>query len=300
MDMNILVSTDEKYLFQTCVTLKSLFKVHTSDNFHIFAMISDMEQKAKNYFYNFVKKYNHSITLIDITMEDYKSIGVDRYIKNVESSDHLTMATFNRLLLLSKECNKCDYLLYLDSDIIVNKPIYELYESLKNNPDKYASVVEGFTFKDKDFILLASGSMNKLNTIQSYVEDFKSKTEYPNDKKYFNAGVILFNLHKLKEIDFQNIVKEFVENHDCAIDCDQFILNSIFMDHVYWAPFIFNCRPGDFDRSHKKYLKNYAAILHYSVKPWNRMHIVMGWLWWKYAFLTDAKKSMKLFIKRGI
>lgn len=295
--MDILVSTDENYLFHTCVMLRSLFAVHPKEKFTIYIMVNAVCEESVTYITRFIEKNGHKPSVINITDEDYKMIGVDVYEDEVKKSDHITMATFNRLLIIDKLPLECHRILYLDSDIIIRKSIKTFYDSsMLNVPNTPAIAVEGFSFKDLDFVLLASNSFQKENEICRFHKEYCEKTGFPTEKKFFNAGVMLFNVDYLRRIKFSQMVRNFCEVHPC-FDHDQFILNMLFMDSVKWAPFIYNCRPSDFSKNNKNYLKKNVHILHYGVKPWNDKKTILGWCWWSHAFRTDLKRTFIMLLK---
>ena len=85
--------------------------------------------------------------------------------------------------------------------------------------------------------------------------------------------------------------------HKCTEDADQSILNAILKNNVSYAPIIYNCRPSDFGKNNKTFLKQQAYVLHYGVKPWNKLRTPMCMKWWKYAFRTDYKTALNSLVK---
>lgn len=295
--MNVLVSTDNEYAFQTCVMLKSLFENHRQsvEPIKVYALLRDVDESNKSKIETFIQNCGHEPSLMEITDEDYAQIFANKYFDDIKRTHHLTMAAYNRLLVLAKIPENVDEVLYLDSDIIVNKPLYDLYNLLEENIA--AVVVEGFTFKEKDFILLANNNMDKTEETIKNAQSFRKKTGITNDLRYFNSGVMVMNLKWLRENNFVDMVKQYVITHDCTDDADQSILNAVLKNKVSYASIIYNCRPSDFGRNNKAFLRRQACILHYGIKPWNVLRTAMSVKWWKCAFQTDCKMALSMLTR---
>lgn len=294
--MNILVSTDNGYVFQTCVMLKSLFVNHAqvAEPIEVYVLLRNVKENNKVKMDAFIRKCGHKSHLIEIHDEDYAQISADLYFDDVKKTHHLTMAAYNRLLATIKIPQNIDKILYLDSDIIVDKPLYDLYNLLGSEA---AVVVPGFAFRDKDFILLANNSIEKTSEIVKHTESFKKTNGILNDTQYFNSGVMVLNLKWLRDNNFVYMVKQHIMTHKCTEDADQSILNAILKNNVSYAPIIYNCRPSDFGKNNKTFLKQQAYVLHYGVKPWNKLRTPMCMKWWKYAFRTDYKTALNSLVK---
>lgn len=294
--MNVLVSTDNGYAFQTCVMLKSLFANHAqiAAPIEVYVLLRNVKEYNKIKIDALIHNCGHSSHLIEIHDEDYAQIAADLYFDDIKKTHHLTMAAYNRLLVTIKIPKNIDKILYLDSDIIVDKPLYDLYNLLESEA---AVVVPGFTFKEKDFILLANNSIEKTKEIVKHAETFKKTNGILNDVPYFNSGVMVLNLKWLRDNNFVNMVKQHIKTHKSTEDADQSILNAVLKKKVSYTSIIYNCRPSDFGKNNKAFLKRQAYILHYGVKPWKNLRTPMCMKWWKYAFRTDYKTALNLLVK---
>ena len=294
--MNVLVSTDNEYAFQTCVMLKSLFENHRQsvEPIKVYALLRDVNESNKTKIEAFIRNCGHEPSLTEITDEDYAQIFANKYFDDIKKTHHLTMAAYNRLLVTQKIPEAVDKILYLDSDIIVNKPLFDLYNQLEENVS--AVVIDGFTFKEKDFILLANNDLAKTKNIVAYARTFKRKIGISETSRYFNSGVMVLNLKWLRNNNFVERVKQHINTHEYE-DADQSILNAILGKEVSFASFVYNCRPSDFGRNNKLFLRRQAYILHYGVKPWNDLRTTMSMKWWKYAFQTDCKMALSMLAR---
>jgi lipopolysaccharide biosynthesis glycosyltransferase len=126
-----------------------------------------------------------------------------------------------------------DNVLYLDSDTIINSKapnifneidnIHDLYVVLDGNPGRFEN-----DFFKKDYVYNFS---RKSNSIETFFKKIKNFNEEKYFNKYFNSGVILFNVKKFK-IYFNEFLKflnddeirDYLQNGGC----DQDMLNAWF------------------------------------------------------------------------
>lgn len=293
--MNILVSTDESYVFQTLVMLESLFATNNDDFITVYAFLRNVNKKQQEYMMNYVNEKGHLLVPVEINDSDYEIIGVDKYSNAINSTHHLTMAAYNRLLCTFKLDESIDRVIYLDSDIIVNKSLGDLYNY---DIDNYAAaVVEGFAFKDYDYIFLATNNEEVTKTTIDFANKFRITNNIEPDAKYFNSGVMVINLNYLRNNGFTERVKKHVVSHECTADADQSVLNAVLKDEVVYVSHLFNCRPSNYNKKHKSFLEKQAYIFHYGIKPWNDYKTFLGGKWWKYAFKVNKKNSFKTLYK---
>ena len=297
--MNILVSLDKKYLFPTCVMLKSLFN-KSSKQLTVYAFVRDITMDDVYYLCNFVEKHSHKIEVIEIKDADYQKLGLDKYYDDINLTQHLTMSAFNRLLLLYKLPLDLNKILYLDSDMIVNRSLDDLYSLDLDRDRMAAAVVEGFAFKDPDFISLASKNPDNAMRLIEFSRQFRLKIGLSEEEKYFNSGVMLFNLNVLRNSKFNDNVSSFIESNECASDADQTILNAVLRTRVKYIPFLYNVRPGDFSASNKDYIEKFSYIIHYNQKPWTNHHLLCGKSWWINAFKVDFLLALNVWFRKEV
>ena len=219
-----------------------------------------------------VKFYNVEILCAD------KIAELLQLIPSVKDSKY-SVATFYRFLMpyvLPSGVDKC---IYLDSDIIVNLDIVELWKI--DLGDKVLGAIPEITNKDISFL-----------NYSLCVENFVAREDY------FNAGVLLINLNALnsEETTLKNAIRFVSENPRHSLYFDQDILNYCFSKRYLKLPTKFNrlmkwCRVQGENYIDKKI---YHYIQHTSMEsfgldmrdPFNRM--------WMYYFIktpffdTDA------------
>lgn len=166
------------------------------------------------------------------------NIKIDRHrFDKFPDTGRWSIETYFRLMipLLIKE----DKVLYLDADIIVDDSLMEIYEMPLGN--KIMAVC---------------------------VDDIVMRKRQDN-KRIFNAGVMLMNLQKMRQTySFDDIADMLMEKAELFPMLDQDVLNYLYRDKVvYLDENRFNnqvCSLGVSDKYEK------AAIYHYSIwpKPW--------------------------------
>lgn len=119
MNIPVVFATDENYLFYTIVAITSMAENANKDTYYeIYVLISGKLKTGHSLFSDVQKRYaNIEIQLVPVNEEAFENVFLN--------NSHVTKATFYRLLLSEMlPLNKC---LYLDSDIIVNIDLQELY-----------------------------------------------------------------------------------------------------------------------------------------------------------------------------
>lgn len=211
---------------------------------------------------------------IDVTQEA-KSVYCD-------IDGYITVSTTYRLLLLSKLFSEYDKILYLDSDIVVEGDICELYRINMNNLPVAAVEETGFRqmshCKKAVFI---NGSLPY--NVDNYRTD---ALNMKHPESYFNAGVVLFDLKKCREcISFDNVLniiksKKYFYN-------DQDVLNILFDGQVCLVDYSWN-----YQNNVESFLKKRPELygpMYFDVKresP-NIIHYVSAYKPWKNSVALD-------------
>lgn len=185
---------------------------------------------------------------------------------------HVTNETFLRLLIPSALPKDVKRVLYLDFDIIVNGSLDKLFQ----DPFRQYSLLAVVANKD-----------------QRKLKDVKRTNGVPYGKKYFNAGVLVMNLDKLRKDEHfeKKFVLDYLENHlNDIMEDDQGYLNHFLwnktriINHRYnYNAAIYYCDGYDvYSRiqsviklmKEEKKAKKEAIIIHYrgASKPWNRKY----------------------------
>lgn len=165
---------------------------------------------------------------------------------NLGKGTHLDKIVFGRLHIPNLLKNK-DKALYLDIDIIVNQPLEELYD-IDLNDFSIGAVPDG-----------------KWDQEQS-----KRRLGLENNHIYFNAGVMLMDLKKLRENKFFDKVIEYCLNPDRDLKLnEQDALNIIFGNNYKSLDLRWNYTHGHSEE--QNFEGKEIGIIHYtgSIKPWD-------------------------------
>lgn len=258
------------------VTLNSIFKNSDKNtNYDIFIFSKDASEENKNYVINFFKKENISIRFIDVSLI-FKSL-------KLHTAAHITIETYFRLIIPDLLRN-FDRVLFLDSDLIITDDINKLY-----NMD-----MQGYPIGATEECLF-SASMNIVgDDARTYVKN-RLKLEDPDT--YFQAGVLLFDIKKLNDMNYSSQSIKMANEFKYHI-MDQDILNQLFNKNYFrfdnewnWPPMQKHMKELDYvnmmsPNIRKKYLAvTNPKIIHYADKnkPWLDTSEDMAVIWWSYA-----------------
>ena len=237
-EYNICLSCDNNYAQYAGVVIASIL-LNSDDksffNFYILDGNIEQENKDKIEKLKEIKDFNLNFISIDENLfEVYKKIGTHSYI---------SLSTYYRLKLASL-LPDVDNILYLDCDVIINSNLAELLE---------IDISEYYAAGVKDIAVNSSGYVPKLE----------------DGNLYFNAGVLYFNLDKIRKDNIESEFEKYtIENFDKIRVGDQEIINVVCQGKIKELPSTWNVQSSNFvNRS--DYTKN-PNIVHYvgRNKPW--------------------------------
>ena len=271
--VNIALIMDQQYLIPTSVTIYSIVANKKKDTKYRFYVISDMFnidlcRKLKAF----------SAENIEINLIQHDTTGFEKLHDPSKSSYCVASPTALlkfKIADLLKNLEKC---LYLDGDLIVRTDLSNLFNV--NIDEHVAAIVE-------DTGSLYSGN----KTVKKY-------------KNYFNSGVMLLNLKKLREENASEKLFDLKKASHQESLMDQNIFNEYFCGRVKLLDVSYNCLYVNLVRSrskfsldeyNKKFHKHYkdikdiardAQIIHYSSKdkPWKYSNIPLADEWQSYYF----------------
>ena len=193
------------------------------------------------------------------------------------TNHHFTKANYYRLLI--SKFIEDDIVLYLDSDIVVNRSLKGLFDI--NLGSSYIAAVLNPGFHRHQEL--------KMNL----------------DSEYFNSGVMLINNKLWKIYNITDKVIKFVDDNQSVIQfVDQCGLNAVINGKWIKIPLKFNQQVVIFEKDFKEKYNCFAddelneakenpVIIHYtgSSKPWHfRNKHPYKHLYWKYLRMTPFKR----------
>ena len=187
-------------------------------------------------------------------------------IENLTLVRHFTIAVYYRLLIPQIIPKHFDKVIYLDSDLVVQGDLEQLWNI--DMGDNYVLAVQDYT---QWYVSMAVGLRN-----------YQERGINP-DYKYFNSGVLVINLEKWRSDNIPSKVVEYIEqNKDYVRDCDQDGLNVVLaekwgeldrrwnqMPRIYTYP---SWQDSPYDEELYKEILHHSHIVHFTnyPKPWQR------------------------------
>lgn len=207
--IQIVMIIDNTIITPPLVMLQSLWETNHKIANIIVNIITYKLDKAKE---SLLKGFNRSGFEIQIYDSELKSNSFYNYSDNGQFSSAVILKWYIPNIL-----NHLDKVLYVDYDILVKSSLLQLWN--ENIDDVYAAVVQephyGWTLD----IVKESGLNN-----------------------YFNSGVMLFNLDKMRKDDIlSKLLDSRIKYHFCHDCIDQNGFNVVLKDHVKFCDFKWNC-----------------------------------------------------------
>ena len=263
--INIAFGFDDNFAPHCAATEASVLanhKIITEEDkihFFFFCNISD-ENKEKLLQLKKIQDFKH--TFVNIDESEFKGLP----LRNGQK-----VAIYNVLMIPVLIPSEIKKIIYLDSDLIVNKDISQLWNI---NIDDYP--------------------------VAAVKDDYKGK---PN---YFNSGVMILNIPKLKEFGYYDKWKEYVKENTHKMTLhDQDILNPILRLKAFYLPVNWNVHHGIFQTLYENFCKkdsngflSFCHIVHYStkVKPWHALPVhPLKNLYFKYLLMTPWSNDVKKY-----
>ena len=183
-DNCICITSSNQFAPYTYVAIKSIIDNWDKTNFlDIIILTKDMSDINKKIFEENFSSNNVSIRYCDMNFFDVP--------KNVKKTNSITETTYYRILVpqILKNYNK---VLFLDADIIVKDDLSKLF----------ALDMKGYQLG------LTLDSVMQCFCVDNLHKDYEYLTEILELKdpfKYYNCGVMLFNINEISSYDIQNV-----------------------------------------------------------------------------------------------
>ncbi len=215
-------------------------------------------------------------------LHELKVNGV--FLKNAAVTSHFSVEMYYRIFASEYLPAKVDRILWLDADIIVNKSLQEFYFS---------------DFAGKSVIVCAHREKNE--NVPVINEEAVKRLSLQARSVYFNSGVILMNVAKMRE-SFQHDaamqlidgIKTRPKTHEILYP-DQDILNILYEnDRLTVDKDIYNYQVhyNWYFPNEKDHIRDNVVILHYlgPAKPWKYQTDHFSYkYYWKYYLMFGKK-----------
>ena len=201
--MNIVISLDKNFINPVAVLLTSLETFHKENTF--FLISADITETDISKLKRCISK-SSNIVLIRIDDRIFEKCPIRK-------KDHVSLATYYRLILPSLLSDDVQKVLYLDGDIICVDSLKEFYDT--DISACAAAVIPDIAYENKE-----------------YYRRLDIKAEFG----YFNAGVMLINLDYWRENNISSLAMNFIDgNPDKCKLHDQDALNKVLFGKVKYS-----------------------------------------------------------------
>lgn len=260
----VVFATDDNYAPFLVIAIHSMVQhLNKNNTYKVYILHTNISDKHKTMINKYASE-NLTIEFVNIT-KNLEAISKKLYLR-----DYYTKAIYYRLFIpnLFPQYKKA---VYLDCDIVILDDIAKLYNH--NLKDKVVGAIED------DVVAV-------MPTFGEYVEKMVGVNRY----KYFNSGVMVMNLEKLRKNNIEDKFINLLSQFRFIIAPDQDLFNALFKGKVLHIHRGWNkcpLRQDDFDDSTLK-------IAHYkmALKPWIRKGVPYEDHFWKYAKDTEVYEVM--------
>lgn len=274
--VSIVFICDKGYVIPTATAIASLVKFKDRNTIYDITIIAVnlLDEDIRNF--SMIKALNISINIFYIE----QNILSDLHYKDV--TDHGVSTTALIKFLLPNFMGHCDKILYLDGDVIVKRDLLQLYcEDLE---EYYAGVI-----RDIPQVLYER---------QIFGEKY--------GREYFNSGVMLLNVKKMRGNGIASLLIETKRNLDSKL-MDQDVFNEVFKGKVKQLSIEYNTLYVNLIRSRGRYrlsdindyygtnyrriedIRGSSNIIHYCSedKPWKYYDVPMADVWLEHYFRSQ-------------
>ena len=172
--MEVVYACNESYLEQTIISINSLLRYNS--HLKVYLIEDAISEERQDYLKRYVSDYVDNINIISI----------DKVLGDIELSEEERHPKTIYVKLFLDRVLKCDKVLYIDSDIVVNGSLRELENRSMNDE-------------------LAAG------VIMPYSVDIKEKQGIASDDVYICDGMVLINLDNWRKQGISDKCKKYIE-----------------------------------------------------------------------------------------
>lgn len=278
--MYVAYTCDNNFVWIMGISMISLFENNKGiDDLNVYLLGDNVSEDNKHILKEIASKYDRTCTIVDVP---------DLKIPESLTSKRWPKSAFTRMFSGELMPKEADRMLYLDCDVIVRGKIGEL-----QTMDMHGYAICAV----KDCVSMP----------------YKKKIGVANGDNYVNAGVLLMDLNKMRELDIRSMMSDFMDTHMGVISyADQDVLNGMFKGKFGELPPVYDVmtqmccytykqiqqwrRPSNYySREVVEYAQKNPVIIHYTtcllnIRPWceGSKHPWAG-EFWKYQSMSPWK-----------
>ena len=263
-EIPIFFAADENYLPFLSVTIASM-KAHANRSrlYQIHVLCEGVSPEKENLVKQAEEEYL-KITFHDVS-EKRKEIERFMYCR-----DYYTSAIYFRLFI-PQLFPQYDKAVYLDCDVVLLQDVANLYD---------CDLGEGVLGAVADSVVAS------ISAFRDYTKNALGIAY----NEYFNSGVLVMDLQKMREMDFCRLFSKVLSSYDFIVAPDQDCLNLICKGKVCYLPKKWNTMPVVTGKRTQK-----PALVHYnlSMKPWHYDGVLYGEYFWEFAAQTPFLSTIE-------
>ncbi len=278
----VVFSVDDQYALYLAVTIQSIVENSSEENFYELIVLEENLSSASKRLLSSVIEGNTNFSIQFLNIASL----TEKYGKNnLYTCFHFSPAIYYRLFL-AEILPDYDKVIYLDSDLIIQKDIAGLFD---------INIENCYLAAGHEWICLLHSARMYLNA------NLKMKTPW---KTYFASGHMVMNLNQIRNT---NLIPKFISvlrKNKKLRTPDQDVLNIVCQGKVTFLPPEWNVCWHWKDYISPRLLKKYRvyetgtnppALIHYASdrKPWNSPEKELADLWWFYANKLPFKEKIQ-------
>ena len=276
--MNLLMAINKNY-FPQMETL--LYSLASSNNKGIDLYLMHRELTEDQ-----VKKLDE-IVCRELDGKLYEINLKDSFLDGAKIKHHFSVEMYYRIFASEYLPSDLERILWLDADIVVIKSIKNFYF---------------MDFCEKSMVVCAHREKNEKCEIS---KEAKERLKLSGEQPYFNSGVILMNLEKIRgEFNHEYTMNLILKMNDILNYPDQDILNILYRNDVLWLDYKEYNYQIHYDWkfvNEKEHIENNVKIIHYAgpAKPWQykSRHFSYEYYWKNYLKFGSAWDCFKIQVE---
>lgn len=261
----IFFATDKNYVPYLTVAIKSLVdKTNLNNKYKIFILSADLTTFDIVEIKSFERK-NISIEIVDVSEK------IENIKNKVALRDYYSVSIYFRLFIPTM-FPQFDKAIYVDSDVIFNRDIADLF-GVDIAQNYVGAVLDETVFTNEDFIYYVNEALDV------------------SEKQYFNSGVLIMNLKKFRDNNIEEDFYKWVNDYYFgSVAPDQDYLNCICKNKVKYLDLGWDKMPlGDQLPDEKLFLIHYNMFY----KPWKYQGVMYEDYFWNAAKGTTYYEALR-------
>lgn len=248
--IHILCAADNNYGPYAGILMQSAMRSTKKSSIHFHLLSDGIRADDVGRCKAVANKYNNKLTVYEI------SDKLSRLPENLKFANHISRSSYSRIFFSDFLDPEIVKIVYLDCDVICQRDLSELW-ALFDHVSLIGAVRDPWL---------------------DNLKELKLSLDIDPTLNYFNAGVLMINVVKWKEIKAEQLLFNFIVANRHVKNADQDAINAVFSSEITPLPEVWNTMINLPDASSEKQAHSKAGILHYvgGFKPWHVGYSIMN------------------------